>query len=969
MKISSNLINKLLDIKSHDIVNFNAGEIIPTRGNDKILTVVLDGSVRYIDKSKVFDSFTIKKEEAPLLIGIPILYGFKQEEYIVAAEICSVIFVDIGYLGALIQEEIRQLARQRPEPSEYPLIKGILTNNDICDHDYIRSYIDIEREILPTIKEDNKINSYKVYLYLDISSSGFEYGQIITPEIFNLADENFKSSRIFAYYRRKNVQELRKDEVKIKPDNTSSVSAEEVSRGKLSSNKVTHSKNSKHKNKPDEEDLIWANRLCESRRDTYALCIERICKIFDIPIRIESIQKISNYMDKDTINWSEKILPILDNIGFACRTINLKSAGYNPRFYTPSLWIDPEGNCSLLVESKLDRILIFDPLKGENLYPQESLYERIEASPTLISIDRGLHAPQNNFNVGWLIPYVKKYKVQFIEIFSASFLNQLFALATPLLFQQIIDRVISKGSSDSLPPFTFLMITFAILEITFASLKTFQFVEITNRIDISLGSSIVSRLLRVNAKFFDKRPVGELSSRLGELDNIRRFLTGTALTVVLDSLFSLLYFGVMYFYSPILTFVVVITIPFLVLVTVGITPITQQLIRKRAEASAKTQSLMVELLSGIQTIKLQSSEIDSRRRWEDRHLKTINQGFKAVIANTTSSNALQLINKLSNIAIIGVGASLVLENKLSLGQLIAFRIISGYVTQPLLRLASSWQSFQEMSLSLERVGDIVNQPLEIDSQESGNIQLPTIKGSLFIDSVTYSYSSTSPSILNSVSLKVDQGSFVGFVGQSGCGKSTLLKLIPRLYIPTSGKVYVDGYDISKIDLYSYRRQLGFVPQDCMLFEGTILSNIAMGNDDASTELIVEVAQLACAHEFIMNLPYGYNTPIGEKGAGLSGGQRQRIALARMFLEDPRMLILDEATSALDVDTERRVIDNIKNYFKSRTVLMITHRISSLKEADNIVVMHSGSIDSMGTHEQLLDAQGRYYALYNSQFTE
>ena len=968
MNISSRLVDRILDSGSNHENQFSAGELIQTTDNSSSIILILNGAVRYIDNSKSFNSYTIKREHAPLLIGIPALFGFKLEEQILATEDCSLIFLEFNDLSTIVQTEIHDLAKLQPEPSEYPLIKEALVNNNICQRDYLNSYLDIEREISPITDLCGDITENSTFIYLDKDSKGFDYGQLITSQIISLAENSLKSSRIFAFTRKST------NRVSLETKTTSTIRSNQTILRNKSATETPDSdtNNTLFDQKSDQEepaDLTWSKRLCDSRRDTYAICIDRLCKMFDIPIRNDNLQKISKYMDKDNVNWPLKVLPILDNIGFACRTVDLKNTGSKPRFSTPSLWIDSKGNCSLLVESKLNKILFFNPLEGENLYTQESLYEQIQNAPTLISIDRGLHAPQNNFNVAWLFPYIKKYKLQFIEIFSASFLNQIFALATPLLFQQIIDRVISKGSADSLPPFTFLMITFAILEISFASLKTFQFVEITNRIDISLGSSIVSRLLRVNAKFFDRRPVGELSSRLGELDNIRRFLTGTALTVVLDSLFSLLYFGVMYFYSPILTLVVLITIPFLVLVTVGITPITQKLIRRRAEASARTQSLMVELLSGIQTIKLQSSELDSRRRWEDRHLNTINQGFKAVIANTTSSNALQLINKLSNIAIIGVGASLVLENKLTLGQLIAFRIISGYVTQPLLRLASSWQSFQEMSLSLERVGDIVNQPLEIDAQESGNIQLPPIKGSLFIDSVTYAYSSSSPSILNSVSLKVDPGSFVGFVGQSGCGKSTLLKLIPRLYIPTTGKVYIDGYDISKVDLYSYRRQLGFVPQDCMLFEGTIFSNIAMGNDDASTELVVEMAQLACAHEFIMNLPYGYNTPIGEKGAGLSGGQRQRIALARMFLENPSMLILDEATSALDVDTERRVIENIKNHFESRTVLMITHRISSLNEADNIVVMHSGSIDSMGTHEELLNAQGRYFALYNSQFAE
>ena len=299
----------------------------------------------------------------------------------------------------------------------------------------------------------------------------------------------------------------------------------------------------------------------------------------------------------------------------------------------------------------------------------------------------------------------------------------------------------------------------------------------------------------------------------------------------------------------------------------------------------------------------------------------------------------------------------------------AFRIIAGYVTQPMIRLASSWQNFQEMTLSLERIGDIVNQRLEMDENEDNNISIPNLKGKIRLENIRYEYSSTSEAVLSGLSLDIEQGSFTGFVGQSGCGKSTLLKLIPRLYRPSSGRIFIDDYDIAKVDLYSLRSQIGFVPQDCMLFEGTIFSNIALGDPNISSEEVVKMAKIACAHEFIMGLPYGYSTPIGEKGSGLSGGQRQRIALARMLLEDPSLVILDEATSALDVDTEKQVVENLRNHFTDKTLLVITHRLSSLIDADQIVVMHSGRIDAVGQHTQLMEQRGRYYALYQSQFGE
>ena len=689
---------------------------------------------------------------------------------------------------------------------------------------------------------------------------------------------------------------------------------------------------------------------------------------FKLPPKNDALQRAADFLETREGSWLDDILKILDKFGLAVRIVNIDTS--RPmNIPTPSLWIDEDGNCQLISARSNKSISIINPLSGYCKLDKNEAYSRFSKSPRILSIAIGLHTPTKRFDIFWLLPFVKQYRNQLVEVFAASFLNQIFALATPLLFQQIIDRVISKGAADALTPLSILMLTCALLEVTFSTLRTFQFVEISNRIDIGVGSAIVSRLLRLNARFFDARPVGELSSRMNELTTIRNFLTGTALTVILDAIFSMLYFAVMLYYSVLLTVIIFFTIPPLLLVTVGITPITQKLIRRRAEASSRTQSLLVEILSGIQTIKLQNAEVSSRRKWEDRHLDTINQGFRAILANTASSNALQLINKVSSIIVIGVGASLVLNNKLTLGELIAFRILAGYVTQPMIRLASSWQNFQEMTLSLERIGDIVNQKLEVEKNEDSNIPMPDIKGTIKLDNVSYEYSSTNDPVLSGLSLEISQGSFTGFVGQSGCGKSTLLKLIPRLYRPSSGRIFIDEYDISKIDLYSLRSQIGFVPQDCMLFEGTVFSNITLGDSNVSTEDVVKMSKLACAHEFIMKLPYGYSTPIGEKGSGLSGGQRQRIALARMLLEDPKLVVLDEATSALDVDTEKQVVENLRNHFSNKTLLMITHRLSSLIDADQIVVMHSGRIDAQGSHDELIKKRGRYYALYKSQFGE
>ena len=659
---------------------------------------------------------------------------------------------------------------------------------------------------------------------------------------------------------------------------------------------------------------------------------------------------------------------MLDRFGLNVKIVRINRR--NPLLIpVPAIWINRDGICNLILKANTKFITLYCPIQGMKFLNSDESNNFFEKENKIITLEVGLNTPKNRFNLAWLFPYIQKFRTQLVEVFAASFLNQLFQLATPLLFQQIIDRVLSKGATEALSPLVVLMIIFSLLEIAFSSLRTFQFVEISNRIDIGIGSSILSRMLRLNARFFDSRPVGELSSRLNELENIRRFLTGTALTVVLDSIFSILYFTVMVFYSPLLTAIVFLSVPLLFIVTVGVTPITQKLIRLRAEAQARTNAFLVEILGGIHTIKLQNAEYNAKRQWEDKHLKSINQGFKAILANTSSTNASQLINKLTNIAVIGVGSWLVINNELTLGQLIAFRIISGYVTQPMLRLSGSWQQFQEMSLSLQRVGDIVNQPLEVLENEDKNIEMPEVKGSIKAINVGFAYSSTANPVLNSVDIEIKRGSFVALVGQSGCGKSSFLKMIPRLYRPTSGKLLIDDFDITKVDLYSLRRQIGFVPQDCMLFEGTVFSNIALGDPEISAEKVVEAAKAACAHEFIMTLPFGYGTPIGEKGSGLSGGQRQRVALARMLLDRPNLVVLDEATSALDVDTEKQVVSNMREEFKDKTMLMITHRLSTVIDADKIIVMHNGKVDSTGSHLELMKQKGRYYALYNSQFNE
>ena len=474
---------------------------------------------------------------------------------------------------------------------------------------------------------------------------------------------------------------------------------------------------------------------------------------------------------------------------------------------------------------------------------------------------------------------------------------QLFGLGIPLLIQQIIDKVLAQGNLSSLNVLGTVMIVLAVFQGCLTVLRTYIFVDTTDRMDLTLGSAVIDRLLSLPLSFFEKRPVGELSQRIGELNTIRGFLTGTALVSVLNIIFALLYLIVMIIYSPLLTAVALSTLPLYLLLIFGIAPIYRHLIRKRASAQAKTQSHLIEVLGGIQTVKAQHFELTARWKWQDRYKDFVTEGFKGVVVGSTSGQIGAFLNQLSSLLVLWVGMWLVLEGDLTLGMLIAFRIISSNVTGPLLQLSGLYQGFQKVQVSMERISDILDQNPELSREDDvDQIAMPPIKGNIRFENVKFRFNSKGNYQVNNVSLDVDEGSFVGVVGQSGSGKSTLMKLLPRLYDLESGRIYIDDYDISKVDLSSLRRQIGIVPQDSLLFEGSIAENISLNDPQASDEAIIEAAKIACAHDFIMTLSDGYATKISERGSNLSGGQRQRIAIARTIMANPQLLVMDETTS-------------------------------------------------------------------------
>ncbi|MBO8229865.1 MAG: ABC transporter transmembrane domain-containing protein [Prochlorococcus marinus CUG1432] len=699
--------------------------------------------------------------------------------------------------------------------------------------------------------------------------------------------------------------------------------------------------------------------------DELLATLRMISRFYDLPFKKDFVKKIIDGQLKENKLNINQIAAFCDLIGLKAVFLKPSNKSELSRIPLPAVFLR-NGRPIIIWERQNNRFFIGDPTKEQEFLDIDLIIDSSNESLEILSVERNKESPKARFGLKWFLPSIKKHKYALIQVVIASFFVQLLGLLNPLLIQQIIDAVISQGNYSSLNILGTLLIFMAFSQALLGSLRTYLFSDTTNRIDMTLGTSIIRHLLRLPLPYFNKRPVGEVSGRVGELEKIRSFLTGTALTVLLDSFFSVIYIAVLLSYSVQLTIWALGVLPLFIALTIFVSPILQAQLRRKAEASARVNSHLVESLSGMETIKGQKMELSTQWRWEQMYGEQIQAGFKNTVTSTAAGSISNFLQQLSGLIIIWAGAAMVLQGKLTLGQLIAFRILSNYVTSPLLRLASLWQNFQETSISLERLSDIVDHQEEIEIAGENLPPIPPVIGEIIYEKVNFRFTSSGPYQLLNVNFKVKPGTFVGIVGSSGSGKSTLLKLLTRLYEPNNGSIKIDGHSISKVDLYSLREQIGVVPQDSLLFDGSIQSNIALTKPDSSYEEIINAAKLACAHEFIEKLPSGYTNSVGERGSGLSGGQRQRIAIARVILRKPKLLILDEATSALDVDTEKRVIRNILDTFKGSTILFISHRLSNLRDADNILLMDEGSLAEEGNHEDLMALNGRYTTLYNQQ---
>jgi subfamily B ATP-binding cassette protein HlyB/CyaB len=617
------------------------------------------------------------------------------------------------------------------------------------------------------------------------------------------------------------------------------------------------------------------------------------------------------------------------------------------------------------------QVRLLEPELGPLRLPPQELQGCPDA-PELIElllVQRHPGSKEIAFSWSWFLPYLRPHTRGLVEVLAASVIVNTLALVTPLGMQVLIDQVARFQNMGALISISALLLLSSVVVAVVRTLRTIVFAQITNRIDQDSKATILDHLVRLPQDYFDSRPVGHVMYYFNVLDRLREFLVGQSLTTVVDFLFSFLYIFVLLLINPLLTLVTLSTLPLLLVVGLISNPIFENQVQRTMSKAVATSSYLNESITGIQTIKSQNAELKTRWEFLNRYAAYIGEDFKLKLTSETTANIAGFVTELNSLLVIGFGIWLVMQNQLTLGGFIAFRIIAGYITRPLMQVVVTWQQFRMSTRQMELVSDIVDRPTEQSDEEASNIPMPPIDGHVRFDNVGFRFADDGPLVLQGIQLDIPTGSFVGMVGGSGSGKSTLLKLLPRFYRALEGKVLIDGLDVSKVELYSLRRQVGVVPQDSLLFDGTIRENLLLVKPDATVEELIRATRIACAHDFIMEMPQGYNSSVGERGAGLSGGQRQRLALARAVLQNPRLLILDEATSALDARTERQVCNNLFEAFRGRTVFFITHRLSTVRPADMIVLMDRGAVMEVGSHDQLMEKRGWYYALFRSQLQE
>jgi ATP-binding cassette, subfamily B, bacterial HlyB/CyaB len=665
--------------------------------------------------------------------------------------------------------------------------------------------------------------------------------------------------------------------------------------------------------------------------------------IIGIPEMLRCAKELGLKARSRLTNWERLVKAPLPGI------VSLRDGGF--------LLVGKVGDGKALVQSPLSpRPTMMTQAELESVWDGHLMLMTRRAS--LVDLSR-------RFDITWFLGAIHKYRRLLGEVLVASFFLQLFALVSPLFFQVVIDKVLVHRTLSTLDVLIIGLVAIGVFETVLGILRTYLFAHTTNRIDVELGARLFRHLVALPIAYFEARRVGDSVARVRELENIRNFLTSSALTLVIDLFFTFLFLAVMFVYSPFLSFIVLGAFPMYIAISAGATPLFRRRLDEKFARGAENQAFLVESVTGVETLKAMAVEPQMQRRWEEQLAGYVAASFRVLSLGNVASQSVQLVSKLVTAGVLFFGAKLVIDGSLSVGELVAFNMLAGRVSTPVLRLAQIWQDFHQARLSVARLGDILNTPAE-PTFNPGRAALPAIRGDITFEHVTFRYRVDGPEVLHDVSFNVPAGQIVGIVGPSGSGKSTLAKLIQRLYVPESGRVLVDGVDLAMVDTAWLRRQLGVVLQENVLFNRSVRDNIALADPAMPMEQVIAAATLAGAHEFILALPEGYDTIVGERGSSLSGGQKQRIAIARALITNPRILIFDEATSALDYESERVIQQNMQEIAKGRTVFIIAHRLSTVRRTDRIITIEAGRVVEDGSHDDLINTGGRYASLHRLQ---
>ncbi len=697
--------------------------------------------------------------------------------------------------------------------------------------------------------------------------------------------------------------------------------------------------------------------------DTGLICLLILARFYDLPadgsqLRHQFAQSGQPLSDTDLLRAAKHL-----GLKAGQRSADWNKLGGIP---LPALAKRTDGRYVVLAKLEGEKVLVQDPTEARPLVLSREQFESAWTGQLLLFAKRAnLRLQDLKFDFTWFIPAIVKYRRLLGEVFVASFFLQLFALLTPLFTQVVIDKVLVHKGFTTLHVLAIGMIALALFDAVLGGLRTYLFTHTSNRIDVGLGAQLFRHVLALPLAYFEARRVGDTVARVRELEHIRQFLTSHSVTVVLDLLFTVVFLAVMWFYSPILTLVVTASLPLYALLSVFITPAIRARLNEKFNRGADNQSFLVEAINGIQTVKALAVEPPLLRKWEEQLAGYVRASFRATSLMTVAGQVGSGIQKITTVAVLWVGAYRVIGGDLTIGQLIAFTMLSAQVTGPLLRLVNLWQEFQQVGISVQRLGDVLNTQPE-PSYNPNRTTLPQVKGHVVFDDVTFRYRPDGSEVLRKVSFSVTPGQVIGLVGRSGSGKSTLAKLVQRLYVPERGRILVDGVDLAQVDPAWLRRQVGVVLQENFLFNCSVRDNIALTDPGLAMEQVIQAAKLAGAHEFILELPQGYDMMVGEHGCSLSGGQRQRIAIARALVANPRILIFDEATSALDYESEAIIQQNMAQISRGRTVFIIAHRLSTVRPAHRIYVVEKGEIVEQGSHEELLRMKGFYARLQSHQ---